>query len=100
MSRERTQEQIAVMRAYVDGATIQRRFVHDTHCGARNWADDVDPEWSWTVFDYRVKLKPREFWVNIYPNQGGYAAHKSRQIADKEGLHDRIDCIRVREVFE
>jgi hypothetical protein len=55
----------------------------------------------------KEKKKPREFWVNVYcddgfgndgVNIGGL--HESREEADKYATLDRIECVHVREVLE
>ena len=52
---------------------------------------------------YRIgeKMKPREFWVNVYPgDQSDTLAHATQELADSVASQDRIKCIRVREVIE
>jgi len=48
-------------------------------------------------FDFRLKPKPREFWVNIYPMTVAHVLYSSREEA---ALNDRVRCIRLREVIE
>jgi len=60
----RTQEKMDVMQAYLDGEIIESsRLVEDewspwgTHYG--------EPAWNWTHWRFRVKPKPREFWIVV-----------------------------------
>lgn len=45
----------------------------------------------------KEKKKPREFWLNIYPNVT--CAHSSESRANETG-NRRIECVHVREVLE
>lgn len=57
-----TQEQIAIMQAYVDGKEIE-------FCdGTKNWQSTSAPAWDWCLFDYRVKPEPKEPTYRPYAN--------------------------------
>jgi hypothetical protein len=56
--REKTKEQIAVMQAYVDGAEIEVLWAPEQWHVCR-------PGWSWIDTKYRVRAKPREWWVVV-----------------------------------
>ena len=53
-----TKQKIAVMQAYLQGETIQYRFVNRVR---EEWIDcSVPLVWDWVYSDYRVKPKTRE----------------------------------------
>ena len=61
MNREDTKKAIEIMQAYVDGAEIEAQFLDNG-----NWAKetkDLGPTWNFCACSYRIKPKPREFWV-------------------------------------
>ncbi len=57
-----TGEMRRVLEAFEDGQGIQLRpkdgFLLD-------WVDEARPVWDFYRYDYRVKVAPREGWVNI-----------------------------------
>jgi hypothetical protein len=55
-------EMIEVLRHFVDGGEVECRE-HDTEI----WARIPSPTWSFDEYDYRIKPKPLELWVNVYP---------------------------------
>lgn len=91
-------EMIAVIAAHRDEKKIQSK----RHGFNGPWLDDPAPFWNFANYDYRVKLEPREFWLNVYPLETGgvsiYGYH-SPEIAEKAG-NARIARIHVREVIE
>jgi hypothetical protein len=95
MTKDETKRNIAVEQAYVDGKTIQSRQ------WGRNdvWVTDLDPNWNWAFREYRVKPKPREFWINVYSDRNSWV-HLTREVADTKAGVDRTACIHVREVTE
>jgi hypothetical protein len=56
------EEQIAVMRAYADGKTVEARNRHTNS----SWYACPFPGWNWESFDYRVKTEPKVIYVNEY----------------------------------
>ena len=61
MNREDTKQAIEVMQAYVDGAEIEAQFLDNG-----NWVKetkDLGPTWNFGACSYRIKPKPREFWI-------------------------------------
>ena len=63
MNREETAEAIKVMQASVDGAWIEY-----TEKGGRapiEWHYTDIPAWHWMTEEYRIKPKPREFFIAI-----------------------------------
>jgi len=74
------QEKIAVMQAYIDGASIECRI--DT---ATNWLDIEPPLWNWGLAEYRVLKKPLEVFINVYPNSVGQIAYGTYQAAKDLG---------------
>ena len=56
-------EQIAVMKAFHDGALIESRpkYSHIECC----WCDSDDPSWNWLEVEYRVKPVPKILRKNL-----------------------------------
>ena len=89
-------EKIEVMKAALDGKEIEFYNVLSQWVGFI----DSDPLWQWDDYDYRIKLEPMEFWVNVYED-GDYFLHESRKIAESyEEVGVKKKTIKVREVTE
>ena len=86
MNRERTKELLPVMQAYVDGAKIQTKLSHQ-----REWHDISDPGWA-SLSAYRIKPKPREFWIN----ESSWVATPAEDFIPK----NMKDTIKVREIVK
>jgi hypothetical protein len=43
---------------------------------------------------------PREWWVNVYPDDLDGCSYTTREKADQEHASNRIECVHVREVLE
>ena len=87
MNREETKKAIEVMQAYADGAEIEV-------CGGMNeWTPAITPTWKWLGKKYRIKPKPREFWVD--PGRSLSSPEYSRANAETNLNH----YIKVREVL-
>ena len=96
MNREDTKKAIEVMQAYVDGAEIAVRYF-----GFCNDAPDAEPLFNWDAAEYRIKPKPREFWINLYRNDGhSFMVHTSEEEAKRRADTDLKKTIKVREVIE
>ena len=87
MDRDQIKAAILVMQAYVDGEEIEQSPIGD------GWGPVHEPVWDWYQNDYRIKPKPREFWVRI---DHGIAM----QISSDDDKQDRDGWIKVREVIE
>jgi hypothetical protein len=87
---------IEVLQAFMDGKTIQIAELYSD-----KWEDlkIKNPRWNWRDMKYRVKVEPREWWVNIYPESDSFA-HISKEEADRFGRKTRKECVHVREVIE
>jgi alkanesulfonate monooxygenase SsuD/methylene tetrahydromethanopterin reductase-like flavin-dependent oxidoreductase (luciferase family) len=88
MNKEETRKAIEVMQAYVDGEQIELQW------SVGEWETydhDGKPTWNWSKYDYRIKPKPREWWLDL--NIGRFHA-------DVEKLPDGNHLIKVREVLE
>jgi hypothetical protein len=84
-------EMIAVIQAHKERKEIQSCLK-----GNDDWRDVLDPYWDFRTFNYREKPeppKPREFWVNLYPNFG--CAYTSKAEAESRAAFDRIECLHV-----
>ena len=89
-----TTEMIAVLQAFERGEVIEYRPKNSQRWGS------AEPIWNFSQFDYRVKPKPREWWLNVY-ERGSAISHHSRAEADRNKAYvdKRIDCVHVREVL-
>jgi len=58
MTRDKLQNAIAVMQAFLDGKKLQAKTV-----GSNHWQDVTTPIWDWFGNDYRIKPEPKEIWV-------------------------------------
>ncbi len=97
MNREETQEAIKVMQAYVDGAEIQ--WQGGITKKWRDFEDDDFPKWTWSHEAYRIKPKPREFWIKAsdLPKHGGFGVNA--YVTNTQG-NPTTPFIKVREVIE
>lgn len=87
-----TEEMIKVMQAYVDGEEIEY-----TRSG-KDWRYSDDPEWDWSLFEYRIKPKPRTIWVNEHEDnmETWYTCYNSK----KDAEHDAYDYGLIRTAVE
>ena len=90
-------EMIAVLEAAERGEAIERQAVD---CCCAPWILDKAPDWNFRCFNYRVKSKPLEGWINEYPDGPGSCFHQSPEEADKYAQPERIRRIHLREVEE
>lgn len=81
-------EMITVLQAYKDGYMIQAKEKN-----TRGYFECLkDPSWNFADFDYRVKPKPKEIWVNEFPNRYHLAAFHH----EKDAIDSASDkCVRV-----
>jgi len=65
-------EKIEVMMAFHNGEEIE--YYSRT---SDMWLKAGDPTWDWSNTTFRVKTKPMEVWINVYPRrkEGGYTYH-------------------------
>ena len=87
-------EKIEIMQAALDGEEIE---VYSTI--GNDWVKTNVPVWNWDNYDYRIKPKPLERWINLYPavkTTFGYATEK----AAKENAMNHGIQIKVREVTD
>jgi len=76
-------EKIEVMQAYLDGEKIEHRM-DDTG----EWKDVYNaPYFQWGEWDYRIKPKPMEIWVNIYAD-GDIFGHRNKDSAKSALISD------------
>lgn len=79
-------EMIAVIKAHKNGEVIEVRAF-----GCESW-HVVFPfkGFDFVTYEYRIKPRPQEVWINKYPKNGGgftYAGqhHKTREVAIRQG---------------
>ena len=95
--KQETERRIEVMQAFVDDENIEVRRKTEM---AVWYSVGGDPSWNWSACDFRVKPKPREFWINIYPQQRySFATYNTKKEADAYALQRSV-CIKVREVVD
>ena len=63
-------EQLDIIAAYVAGETIQYQSYHDSKWHADSDCGD-NYEFNFQHFNYRIKPKPLELWVNVPSNGVG-----------------------------
>ena len=90
MNREETEKAIEVMQAYVDGAEIESRL-----CGTDEWIGVENSSWDFKWENYRIKPKPREFWLIPSNNHINHFWVET----DEEEAKDYIGAVKVREVL-
>jgi hypothetical protein len=89
VNREETKKAIEVMQAYVDGKEVEvfREDVGPEWFPIAFEGRPFSPIWNWEKLDYRIKSKPREFWVpNIqaaFPGNPGDGWIKVREVLDE-----------------
>lgn len=94
INRDRVRELLPVLTAFVNGEPIQMRNLHG------KWVDlDEDVVSPEADIEYRVKPKPREFWLNIYYGKDPGGAYETRFLADSRAGSSRTECIKVVEVL-
>ena len=55
---------IEVLLAAERGEQIQKQTKYEQ----TPWEDDPEPSWNFGIWRYRVKPKPREWWVSLFHN--------------------------------
>jgi len=91
MNRERAKELLPVIQAFADGQDIQARAKVDI-----DWSDIDSPLWAHGS-EYRIKTKPREYYINIGANAPVIIPAMSIDFDYREqGKH----MIKVREVID
>ena len=93
---ERTERYREVMRAYNDGAEIQVRYKDPVGDEPIGWRDASCPIWSWFDCEYRVKPKPREWWLDLRTNE----AFCTRAFAEINHNAGPQNVVHLREVIE
>ena len=96
MNKDETEQAAAVMMAFSAGQQIDSRFCFKAGLA---WQLDLAPNWNWAIKEFRLRPKPREWWVNVYANDQ-LAIHCSRDDANEIASLTRIECVRVTEVIE
>lgn len=88
-----TQKMIEVMQAHERGEVIQIRPLYAYYGGDGKWMDSDAPNWDWSHMDYRVKPKPREWWMC-------YDGKVFVGVNNEPPADDRITSIHVREIID
>ena len=92
-------EMIEVLQHFEAGGNVEFRSTIDDDYLV--WQDAVAPAWNFDDFEYRIKPKPLELWVNVYPeprSSVGYVFYKSEDNAIRfRGVNGRT--VHMREVL-
>ena len=89
-------ERIAVEQACLDGEVI----VYSDQGEADGYSRTIDITeviFHWDLYDYRIKSKPMEIWVNIYEN--GMYGHKTKAQA-VAGINTKCKNVRTIKFIE
>ena len=89
---------IEVMQAALDGEEIQYNV------GGNDWhnttgEDSKNLSWDWYKHDYRIKPKPREWFMNVMNMSVAGCPNKERSYVE-DGKHKGWETIKVREVLD
>ena len=88
-----TKEKIEVMQGKLCGKIIECRLE-----GRSEWRiAKEDLQWNFKDYEFRIKPKPREFYINIY-NRDPWV-YNCKGDAEDNASADRIECIHVKEVL-
>lgn len=96
MINDKIKQMIKVMQAYLDGEEVEF-FGYDNTW----WPVDEDCPWN-GVYQYRIKPKPKDIWVNEYNQDGSvYAVYSSSEAAKgAAGVNVARKAVHYREVIE
>ena len=65
-----------------------------------NWVNDIDGFVAFRIVKLYVEPKrPREWWINVYPDDLDGCSYTTREKANEEHASNRLECVRVREVL-
>ena len=59
MNKEQTREARDIMDAFMNGETVQYKKA------TGGWRGATNPTWNFVNYEYRIKPKPREFWIEL-----------------------------------
>lgn len=102
MNREETKQAISVLQAYVDGAEIECKDRRSQQGFENRWDQCTPCEyliWNFETHEYRIKPKPREFWITE-SGIGNATAHRIEQAAIDWSISKDSEIIKVREVID
>ena len=94
MTREDAKKLLPIIEAYANGETVQIRK-------GDYWGENEYYTFAGSPNSYRIKPKPREFWVNEYTKGVGDYLYKSEVIAVNDAENDEyIKTIHLIEVLD
>ena len=98
MNRERCKELLPIFEAFANGEDVEFRVPDDNVCGSDKWSSIPSTGMSLASHvEYRIKPKPREFWIISTNNRGNYPHVLSLEEKEKH-FADSMRYIKVREV--
>ena len=99
MNRNRAKELLPIITAFANGEEIQCRNQNSSE-SRMVFVENEFPRFEIEYYEFRIKPKPREFWINIYPSGVGFDCFDTEQKANLKAGSLRSECIRLREVIE
>ena len=87
MTQEKAKELLPIIMAFAKGEQIQGRRLNN-----HVWKDMEDSDFSWPSSNYRIKPKPREFY--LYRDKNDFAVSAYPPSSEWK------EIIRVREIIE
>lgn len=91
MNRERARELLPIIEAFANGEEIQ------VNSDVLGWTSYTELSFNERAEDYRIKPKPREFWISNFPEGDSRSNH--RTVYDGKGPpHRSTQWIKVREI--
>ena len=84
------------MQACLDGKKIEYKYKRN--CKPQWVATNVDLNFDWHHYDYRIKPEPMVVWVNIY--EKNLYAYKTMDDAEKGSLNTTKKSVKFIEVIE
>jgi hypothetical protein len=95
MNRDETRKAAEVMLAYADGELVEQARAYEG-MSAREWHLHREMTWDWSRYEYRIKPKPREFYIDT----DSMHVYSLEEFGYRSAQMDMNNCILVREVIE
>ena len=88
-------EKIEVMQAALDGEEVEYQGL-----GRSQWYKKDSYNFQWGDFDYRIKQKQMEFWVNIFDDEAEVFMSEEGAKEHEKWINLECKTIKVVEVIE
>lgn len=102
------QEQIKLLQAVADGKTLQYRVKRDANStewkdASADWHNKIkvgNTQFTFYVYDWRIKPEPKVIWVNEYPGNRISIPHLTESAAKQSAASDAVRvAIKYQEVL-